>query len=110
MLQCSTSTNMKDFSVCNTQGNEIPYFDAAVINLHTNSCARILGKPENTRFLHLGLFQGAGKPKQKLDAEMAASDNPMLDTVFVDPILFCTAFKKNRFYMFTQREPDDTHA
>ncbi|XP_025109974.1 LOW QUALITY PROTEIN: peptidylprolyl isomerase domain and WD repeat-containing protein 1-like [Pomacea canaliculata] len=80
-----------------------------VINLHTNSCMRMLGKPENARFLHLSLFQGAGKPKQKANAEMAASDNPLLQSVFQDPILFCTAFKKNRFYMFTHREPEDTH-
>lgn len=69
----------------------------------------MLGKPENARFLHLSLFQGAGKPKQKANAEMAASDNPLLQSVFQDPILFCTAFKKNRFYMFTHREPEDTH-
>ncbi|KAK7483502.1 hypothetical protein BaRGS_00025301 [Batillaria attramentaria] len=80
-----------------------------VINLHTNSCVRMLGKPENIRFLQLGLFQGAGKPKQKVDVEMAASDNPLLDTRLLDPILFCTAFKKNRFYMFTRREPGDAH-
>lgn len=69
----------------------------------------MLGKPENTRFLHLSLFQGAGKPVQKLDAEMVASDNPLLENVFQDPILFCTGFKKNRFYMFTRREPEETH-
>ncbi|KAK7099694.1 peptidylprolyl isomerase domain and WD repeat-containing protein 1-like isoform X2 [Littorina saxatilis] len=105
------------FKYCNLlfdeSGNFLLYatmLGIKVINLHTNSCARTLGKPENIRFLHLGLFQGAGKPKQKMDVEMAASDNPLLDAVFVDPIVFCTAFKKNRFYMFTQREPDETHA
>jgi hypothetical protein len=25
-----------------------------------------------------------------------------------DPSIFCTAFKKNRFYIFTKREPEDT--
>jgi peptidylprolyl isomerase domain and WD repeat-containing protein 1 len=24
-----------------------------------------------------------------------------------DPTLVCSAFKKNRFYMFSQREPED---
>ena len=80
-----------------------------VVNLHTNTCVRWLGRSENNRFLHLALFQGAGKPKQKMDMEMTASDNPMLDSILVDPILFCTSFKKNRFYMFSQRNPDETH-
>lgn len=38
---------------------------------------------------------------------MAASDNQALrDTETLDPTLFTTAFKRNRFFMFTQREPD----
>lgn len=79
-----------------------------VINLYTNQCVRFLGKPENTRFLQLSLFQGsAKKPKAALTVEMQASDNPTLQAVKPDPTLFCTAFKKNRFYMFTRREPDD---
>lgn len=80
-----------------------------VINLYTNRCVRTLGKSENARFLQVSLFQGTGK-KQKaaVDVEMVASDNPILQNVLFDPILFCTAFKKNRFYMFTQREPEDT--
>lgn len=69
---------------------------------------RILGKPENARFLQISLFQGSGKKKKAtMDADMVAADNPILHTVMVDPTLFCTAFKKNRFYMFTKREPED---
>lgn len=81
----------------------------SVINLYTNRCVRTLGKSENARFLQVSLFQGTGK-KQKaaVDVEMVASDNPILQNVLFDPILFCTAFKKNRFYMFTRREPEDT--
>jgi peptidylprolyl isomerase domain and WD repeat-containing protein 1 len=38
---------------------------------------------------------------------MAASENQALkETEELDPTLFTTAFKRNRFYMFTQREPD----
>ncbi|XP_005110323.1 peptidylprolyl isomerase domain and WD repeat-containing protein 1 [Aplysia californica] len=81
-----------------------------VINLHTNSCACWLGKTENTRFLQLALFQGAGKAAQRVDVEMAASDNPALKNVFVDPLLVCTAFKKPRFYFFSRREPDDSRS
>ena len=39
--------------------------------------------------------------------EMQAADNPTLEAVKVDPILFATAFKKNRFYLFTRRDSTD---
>lgn len=38
---------------------------------------------------------------------MEISDNPGLRKDTSDPTLFCSAYKKNRFYMFTRREPDD---
>jgi peptidylprolyl isomerase domain and WD repeat-containing protein 1 len=48
-------------------------------------------------------FQGrARKSKAAITVEMEASENPTLDSVRSDPTLFCTAFKKNRFYMFTR--------
>jgi hypothetical protein len=38
---------------------------------------------------------------------MAASDNPLLNkTIENDPILFCTAFKRSRFYLFSKDEPE----
>jgi len=77
-----------------------------VLNLQTNRCVKILGRPENPRFLHLALFQGSGrKPRAATDLTMAASDNPLLHSQYLDPILFCTAYKKNRFYLFSRREP-----
>lgn len=39
---------------------------------------------------------------------MEASENPTMEMNRPDPTLFCTAHKKNRFYMFTRREPEDT--
>ncbi|KOB65293.1 Peptidylprolyl isomerase domain and WD repeat-containing protein 1 [Operophtera brumata] len=38
---------------------------------------------------------------------MEGSENPTLLNVKTDPTLFCTAYKKNRFYMFSRRSPDD---
>ncbi|XP_071811044.1 peptidylprolyl isomerase domain and WD repeat-containing protein 1-like isoform X2 [Apostichopus japonicus] len=79
-----------------------------VLNLHTNKCNRLIGKPENVRFLNLSLFQGKlNKKSAALTLEMHASDNPSLQSIDTDPTLICSAFKKNRFYMFTRREPDD---
>lgn len=80
-----------------------------VINVETNRCVRILGKQENVRVVKLSLFQGVAKSaKAAPTIEMKASDNPALRSMEPDPIIFCTAFKKNRFYMFSKREPEDT--
>ena len=71
---------------------------------------RILGKLENIRVVKLCLFQGIAKASQVAPTvEMTASDNPALQNQLPDPTIFCTAFKKNRFYMV--RRPDDiTHS
>ncbi|KAJ3605830.1 hypothetical protein NHX12_027874 [Muraenolepis orangiensis] len=80
-----------------------------VINVETNRCVRILGKLENIRVVQLGLFQGIAKTSNVAPTvEMTASDNPALQNKEADPTIFCTAFKKNRFYMFSKREPVDT--
>ncbi|KAG2449525.1 hypothetical protein HYH02_005667 [Chlamydomonas schloesseri] len=80
-----------------------------VVNLTTNKVVRILGKVENSeRFLTLALYQGASKGKsgarlrglptaEQVDKLLGASD----------PTLFACAFRKQRFYMFTQVEPTE---
>ncbi|TUR38419.1 Peptidylprolyl isomerase domain and WD repeat-containing protein 1 [Bagarius yarrelli] len=66
-------------------------------------------KQENIRVVQLSLFQGVAKStKAAPTIELKASDNPALQSTDPDPTIFCTAFKKNRFYMFTKREPEDT--
>ncbi|XP_059057600.1 peptidylprolyl isomerase domain and WD repeat-containing protein 1 [Achroia grisella] len=79
-----------------------------VVNLVTNRCVSMIGKPENLRPLHLALFQGrTNQSKVAATLEMEGSENPALLNVKTDPTLFCTAYKKNRFYMFSRRGPDD---
>lgn len=69
----------------------------------SSRCVRILGKLENIRVVQLSLFQGVAKTMQVAPTvEMKASDNPALKNVEPDPTVFCTAFKKNRFYMVRQ--------
>ncbi|PIK48409.1 putative peptidylprolyl isomerase domain and WD repeat-containing protein 1-like [Apostichopus japonicus] len=66
-----------------------------VLNLHTNKCNRLIGKPENVRFLNLSLFQGKlNKKSAALTLEMHASDNPSLQSIDTDPTLICSAFKR----------------
>lgn len=81
---------------------------------------------ETIRFLQLALYQGRSvKTTAALTIvismsivacfllipaslkEMQVSDNPGLQQSRPDPTLFCTATKKNRFYMLTQREPEE---
>ncbi|GIL83353.1 hypothetical protein Vretimale_11294 [Volvox reticuliferus] len=82
-----------------------------VVNLVTNKVVRILGKVENTeRFLTLALYQGAARGKgaggsrlrglptaEQVDKLLGASD----------PMVVACAFRKQRFYMFTQHEPTE---
>jgi len=81
-----------------------------VANIFTNKGVRVLGKPENMRFLNLGLFQGLVKTSTAANTiEMATSENPSLSNDGArDPTLFATAYKKNRFFLFTRRSPRDT--
>jgi len=72
-----------------------------VVNLYTNKAVVLLGKPEtNNRFLFLDLYQG------KIKGSVLA-ENLKRDAEY-DPTLFCTSFKKNRFYMFNRRSPADS--
>ncbi|KAG8042376.1 hypothetical protein G9C98_005010 [Cotesia typhae] len=51
-----------------------------------------------------------GKARQTgvaVTVEMQAADNPTLDLIKPDPTLFCTAHKKNRFYLFSRRGPQE---
>ena len=78
-----------------------------IIDWHANKCIKILGKNENFRPLNIALYQGIPN-KIKTSIEMQASENPTLDSMQPDPSLFCTAFKKNRFFIFTKREPEES--
>ncbi|KAF0696844.1 Aste57867_12424 [Aphanomyces stellatus] len=90
-------------------------FGIKVLNIETNTLARVLGKVENTeRFLQICLFQGTPSINTQFqkhastDVEkklvMSDENNPK---AWVDPIVFATAFKKNRFYCFSSRAPVD---
>ncbi|ORX83909.1 peptidyl-prolyl cis-trans isomerase cyp15 [Basidiobolus meristosporus CBS 931.73] len=78
-----------------------------VVNIHSNKVVRVIGKSETHRFLNLSLYQGAPRKKAAVSLAMAASDNPTVkESETLDPTLFCTAYKRNRFYLFTRRDPD----
>jgi peptidylprolyl isomerase domain and WD repeat-containing protein 1 len=76
-----------------------------VINTVTNKVVRVIGKDESLRFLNLALYQGAPAKKGVTTLAMAASANPLLqDKAARDPHVFCTAYKRQRFYLFARGE------
>mmetsp|Transcript_81871 Transcript_81871/g.265340 ORF Transcript_81871/g.265340 Transcript_81871/m.265340 type:complete len:625 (+) Transcript_81871:68-1942(+) len=81
-----------------------------VVNIHTNKLVRVLGKVEQTeRFLGIALFQG--KPmKKKVEAGVAVVEGQNDFKESADPTAVCTAYKKQRFFLFTTREPPESTA
>ncbi|EDR13370.1 uncharacterized protein LACBIDRAFT_322968 [Laccaria bicolor S238N-H82] len=78
-----------------------------VVNTVTNRVVRLLGKDEVVRFMNLSVYQGAPAKKSITTMAMAASANPILAGKGQrDPTLFCTGFKRPRFYLFTRSEPE----
>ncbi|KAJ3195580.1 hypothetical protein HK101_011723 [Irineochytrium annulatum] len=78
-----------------------------IVNIETNKVSRLLGRMENHRFMNIALYQGAPRKKAVLTHAMAASENVTLkEAETTDPTLFCTAFKRNRFFIFSKRDPD----
>ncbi|KAG8903604.1 hypothetical protein FRB99_002955 [Tulasnella sp. 403] len=98
-------------AVWDESGNFVIYptlLGIKVVNVVTNKVSRLLGKDETGRWLNLSLYQGAPQKKGISTVAMAASANPILATRETrDPILFCTAYKRPRFYMFTRSEPEE---
>ncbi|KAG1838246.1 hypothetical protein C8R48DRAFT_838656 [Suillus tomentosus] len=79
-----------------------------VVNTVTNRVVRLQGKDESVRWMNLALYQGA-PAKKGLAPAMTASANPMLANKSIrDPTLFCTGYKRQRFYLFTRSEPEDS--
>ncbi|RHZ65105.1 hypothetical protein Glove_319g14 [Diversispora epigaea] len=97
-------------AVFDESGNFVIYatmLGIKVVNIITNKATRLIGKTEPHRFLNLSLYQGAPMKKGMITMALAASENPLMkESESRDPTLFCTAFKRNRFFMFTTREPD----
>ncbi|KAJ3190427.1 hypothetical protein HDU85_000723 [Gaertneriomyces sp. JEL0708] len=80
-----------------------------VVNLVTNRVVRLLGKPETQRYLHLALYQGVPRKKRVVTIEMAASTNEGLrEAEKEDPTIYCTGWKRNRFYCFSTREASES--
>ncbi|OCB88921.1 peptidyl-prolyl cis-trans isomerase [Sanghuangporus baumii] len=98
-------------AVWDESGNFVLYptlLGVKVINIVTNKVVRLLGKDETVRWMNLSLYQGAPAKRGLSTVAMAASANPILASKEArDPTLFCTGYKRQRFYMFTRTLPED---
>lgn len=80
-----------------------------IINWKTNRCIRVLGKGENIRILNLILYSEIPeKSTASVTVEMEAAENPNIITGEIDPNVIVTGYKKNRFYIFSNRNPEET--
>ncbi|PVU99273.1 hypothetical protein BB559_000856 [Furculomyces boomerangus] len=80
-------------------------FGIKVVDLDTNLDVRLIGLPEPHRFVNIAMWQQFSSSKSKT-ADTVASSNPLIQSNLGEPTLFCTAYKQNRFYLFSQPDID----
>jgi len=104
---------MHQQAVFDESGNFLVYpsmVGVKIVNIHTNKLVRVLGKVEQTeRFLGLPLFQGKPMRKQ-VEPGTAVVEGENDSGEMMDPLAVCTAYKKQRFYIFSTREPPESTA
>ena len=90
-----------------------------MLNLVTNRVVRTVGSSEpGERFLALALYQGIPKVDTQFLLSRAGADGKAVASSTVeemtsegmknDPTIFCTSFKRRRFYAFSKRAPDES--
>ena len=86
-----------------------------VLNVHTNTLVKVLGKVESTeRFTTLALYQGTPVSAESAAARQGVSvllggGSAVSDGV-EDPCLFALSYKREKFFWFSQREPAEEEA
>lgn len=83
-----------------------------VLNIHTNVARRVLGRVEPDRFLSVALYQGVPKVLSQLalakdSSAMSLPVSASAEAPKADPTVVCTAYQRNRFFLFSRREPAD---
>ncbi|CAI2293325.1 unnamed protein product [Caenorhabditis sp. 36 PRJEB53466] len=111
-------SSLKYVQICwDASGNFLLYptpIGIKVYNLVTQEVARTVGRDETIRFVAVSLCNALPDIRQRLQGaaitlETAAADNPTLNRkTDPDPLMICSALRKNRFYMFTNTEPFNT--
>lgn len=105
-LEWERGLNLPSVSFDET-GEILCFATSAGLKLHdvrTDTSKRILGQGEQQRFLQVSLFQGKAQRSATNQGSLSVH-NKTSSVTKLDPILFCSAYKENRFYLFTRREP-----
>ncbi|ANQ08830.1 Cyclophilin [Plasmodium coatneyi] len=94
--------NMITFDESNQYIIYSTFIGIKVVNFVTNQLCYIIGKNEmNLRYLSLGLYQkiiSANKTRANIHASLYINEENISDCA-----LFCTVYKKARFYVFTKK-------
>lgn len=82
-----------------------------IINVETGVTTRVLGRLESSeRFTALALYQGSPERDYQMQHALHGADKSALRNrsrvLSVEPVIVCAAFNKQRFYLFTRREPE----
>jgi len=121
--ELEASTGNDGLALCNAVFDESGNFllfgtlvGIKMLNLVTTKVTRVLGAAESSeRFLSLALYQGkpvvetqfllSRAPAESVAKTVEEMNNSAVNAL--DPTVFCTAFRKRRFYCFSKREPSD---
>jgi len=87
-----------------------------IVNIMTNKVVRTVGLGEaSERFLAVALYQGVPQVDSQFMLSRAGGEGAAAKTVDqmneepqADPTIYCTSFKKRRFYCFSKRDPDES--
>lgn len=82
------------------------FFGIKFIEINSGKLLRLIGKQESTeRFLKLALYQGKAMKNSTNTASVSGTTANKKET---DPTVYCTSFKKNKFYIFSRRQPEES--
>ncbi|VDN58518.1 unnamed protein product [Dracunculus medinensis] len=106
-------TSFQHISICFDETSNFLIYPTPVgikvLNLFTDKIVREIGKTENMRFLGVSLCQPVPDIKDRFQGgatiDIVAAENPNLKKTEPDPVLVAFAYRKNRFYLFTNSEP-----
>ena len=85
------------------------YEGIKLVNIKNKNFIKIIGKKEKLRYIFICLFQGESLRNKSgiiTEKKMLNGENINSDKI-IDPLLLCTAYKSNRFYIFSKDEPDN---
>ena len=79
------------------------YIGIKFVEVSSGRRLRVIGKEETARFIQLSLFQGI--PMLNTSGKAGAGGSSSQGFKEIDTVLFATAHHRNRFFLFTRRDP-----